>query len=232
MSARQRWSRAETATLVNAWEQYRDCEDRHERIAALLPGRTPTAVQQRCVSMGLRVRDCETTLTQTAVGRYLGRPQQSVSQWLRSGLLPGKHDGNRPYQITLDELWAWMEDQKSWSVWEPGALTDRAAREHFERIRADWLGTKEIAAALCIDRDTVQALIHRGRLAGVIAGHACWVHRRELEAYKLRNSDDIVSLVADLRARISRLEAALERRGILAEGYPVKARYAYQGTER
>lgn len=176
-------------------------------------------------------------MTLAEVGTYLGRDETSVYEWLRKGsFVPGvmKHaDNPTPYRIRQDELWAWMEDKRSWHLWEPAALTDLAARQHFAVLRAEWVTSKEAAAVLCIEPEAVQRAVQRGQLAGAhLDNGRTWINRRELEAYRIRNDDNLIAQLAALRSEVTWLRQQLERGGYLAVGYPTRARYATEGANR
>lgn len=230
------FTNAELQQLRRLWQKWQGTEDFVARIAGEM-GRTPDAIRCKAATLGLRSQsDGCAKMTLRQVSAALGRNDTSVLHWVQSGQMEPyvqPHQQRAFYAIGIDELWVWMEDMRSWHLWEVDDLADLAWREHFAQVRKGWMRGDEAARVLQIERVAVTKLYEQGILPGrKLVNRAVWFRADEVTRYLHRQTPDTEALVERLAARVARLEMAVERAGLLAVGYPVRARYATQEANR
>lgn len=115
-------------------------------------------------------------LSGLAVARLLGVPPERVWWWLRDGLLPGRkalrRGPNRQWRIEEADFWAFCEDPRFWSLWDPHAIPDRALRDwaatlRRERAACRWLTPDETARRFGVEPKTVRRWLAEGRVPAI-----------------------------------------------------------------
>lgn len=169
------WTKDEDNTLVNLWDRYMGKPDIYRRLAHKL-GRTPRAVQFHANTLGLYHRaDGKSYMDLHDLCRLFGRTLNAVwQQW-------GKGPRYRRHCIPVDDLWAWMEQPKTWHLWEPETLGDLAWREHFTELRQDWLSTEAVCKLCGVSKTAVLRWRKRGRVRHVGSKRQRWHWRADVE---------------------------------------------------
>jgi len=152
------WTPAEKQKLLLLWDRYRGKPGGVERLARKF-GRTPRAVSFEANQLGLhRNADGKAYLSLTDISRLFGRALSGV--WKQFA-----DTGSRNYRrhcIAVDDLWAWMEQPRTWHLWEPETLTDLAWREHFTELRRGWLSTPDVCRVYGVNPTQVYRWRKRG----------------------------------------------------------------------
>lgn len=186
---RRPWTQAERQRLLwLAAELHRD--PRMTLRLATKFGRSPKAIRDMLRELGWRDRFAGgRTLRQVAA--MLGLDEGALLSLVRKGrFIDGIHYHARPaaYCIQDDELWAWMDDMRSWHYWDPERLTDPVWREHFTALRRDWITTAQAAAILCVCTGRVLDMRQLGYLPGEKpTNRAVWFRRSDVLALKRRH---------------------------------------------
>lgn len=180
MSAR--WGANEWRKLRRMFYQGKSIPD----IARAL-GRPRGTVKLYAYRTGLRATK-RSGWTPKQVAKQLAVSEVTVIRWCYRGVFPEAcqaHSAHDTWRITHDDLWAWLEDKRSWMVWQPQTLPDGAWREHFTYLRCEWFTPEDAGKLLGYSADGICWLRRQGRLTGERVGRYLWFHRSELERFKL-----------------------------------------------
>jgi hypothetical protein len=95
-----------------------------------------------------------------------GADRFKVARWIRNGLLPTRQVGKRHW-VRREDLLAFLEDERSWMLWQPEDLLDEGLRRWAEKLRDvgwHWLTIAQASQRMhCVGR-TVQHHIDLGLL--------------------------------------------------------------------
>lgn len=180
-----RWTRQRRFQLICLID-----EGKSEAEIAELLGTTPTAVRlarKRYHIDPVRAH----SLSATDVMRIMGTSDAKVvTKWISRGYLEGRRIRKMgPYanwQIRRDAIYAFLEDEQTWHLWQTGRIADPMVRRYAEKVRGDvrFLTPGEVAERMCVAINTVNQWIHKGYLPARRWGN-WWIDERDLERFEL-----------------------------------------------
>lgn len=115
---------------------------------------------------------------------------KTVAKWIKARLLRGirvRHMGpHRTWKVSRDALYAFVEDERTWHLWEVDRITDVSLRRHAKRVRGDvrFLTPGEVAKRYFTSHSVVNSWIHKGYLPARKWGN-WWIDERDLERFEL-----------------------------------------------
>jgi hypothetical protein len=147
-----RWEGYNLLTLMRLLDEGHD----YETIARRL-GVSRTALAKQVTQRGLGRQSNPNLFSASDLERkfFKGITIERVAQWVAWGWLKAvtRRENNRTeYTITRDNLMAFLEDERSWLVWEPKNIRDKDIRQWATEMRASagwrWLTLKETGERL------------------------------------------------------------------------------------
>lgn len=132
-----------------------------------------------------------TALSATSVASLMGAGcSKAVGRWIDAGLLTGKRirrmGPNRGWMVQRSDLYAFVEDERTWHVWEVERITDPALKRYAEKVRGAvrFLTPGEVAERMYVVTNTVNQWIRKGYLPARRWGN--WrIDERELARFEL-----------------------------------------------
>ena len=178
------WTAEEIGLLYEMAGEHRS----HAQIAAAL-GRSECGVRIKCKRLGITLTKFA-GMTANRLARWLGVPcAKTVSWWCNEGWLRCHDTGIRVHSgwvrvVEMEDLLAFLEDERHWHLWEPERITDAGMREWASEMRAGvrFLTTGEVGDRLGLTCAAVNDRIHRGLMRGVKRG-SNWLVREEDAVY-------------------------------------------------
>jgi excisionase family DNA binding protein len=184
------WTSADDMRLVGLREDNLPVTE----IAALI-GRSRQAVIQRWWRLTKQRRTVKDPyLSALEVARRMGVDENSVTRWLRKGVMEGQESawprgGQTAWRVLPSAVHAFIADERTWGLWWPNRLRDRdllALARDVRRVRL--LTTAEAARRLNYSTGYVTALAASGELPTIrgvhpLGGPAYYVREDILEEW-------------------------------------------------
>ena len=118
------------------------------------------------------------------------RCAKTVTRWIVEGYLEGKQIRRmgpyRGWMVQRSDIYAFVEDERTWHLWTPERITDRQLLRHAERVRSKvrFLTPREVAERMYVQVGTVNQWIHKGYLPARRWGNHR-IDERDLERFEL-----------------------------------------------
>mgnify|MGYP003376150629 CR=1 FL=1 len=165
--------------LDNGWSD--------ERIARRL-GRTPVAIRIMMKKRGMASRS-RRLMSALRVAEMLGVGcAKTIVRWITNGWLRGRQGPargmHRQWQVTEEDVWAFIESPAHWHLFNPERIPDQHLREWAIEIRdgVRFLTPGQVAWRLYTTDASVNDWIHKGLLPAVRNGN--WLIREsDVEAF-------------------------------------------------
>ena len=115
---------------------------------------------------------------------------KTVTKWIERGFLAGKRirkmGPHHTWLIQRSDLWGFVEDERTWHLWQIDRIADHDLRTHAERVRGDvrFLTPGEVADRLYTMHSTVNQWINKGWLPARRWGN-WWIDERDLARFEL-----------------------------------------------
>ena len=130
------------------------------------------------------------SLSATDVMRIMGLADaKTVTKWIERGFLQGtrirRMGPYRQWLIRRDDLYAFVEDERTWHLWHIERITDRMLQRYAEQARGDvqFLTPGEVADRMFVGTNAVNHWIHAGYLPARKWGN-WWIDERDLEHFE------------------------------------------------
>lgn len=115
---------------------------------------------------------------------------KTVVRWIECGFLDGKRirrmGPNHGWMVQRSDLYAFVEDERTWHLWTPERITDVWLRRHAEQVRGSvrFLRPGEVAERMFVQPTTVGQWIAKGYLPARKWGN-WWIDERDLARFEL-----------------------------------------------
>lgn len=130
-------------------------------------------------------------LSATTVATMMGAGcAKTVTHWIDAGFLIGKRirrmGPNRGWMVQRSDLYAFVEDERTWHLWAPERITDAGLKRHAEKVRGSvrFLTPGEVAERLYAQPGTVSQWIRKGYLPARKWGN-WWIDERDVARFEL-----------------------------------------------
>lgn len=182
-----KWRKREEAHLRRFWGQ--------KSVAQLSKdlGRSEAAVTVRAKRLGIRtITSMPECLTESDLARMLGICNKSAYKLLRNvPSLPVADvwQHNKTCRVVWKhDLLRWIRDWRNWIYVDAEKIADEQVRRVFRRERVrwgdEWIGTKEIADVLGVDRRKANDWLQQGVFKSAVKHGNWWCLRSEVEFVK------------------------------------------------